>query len=192
MISHRTSRRIDRLWSRNGIVDQDVFFNWLSIQEPMLRWLIVLLLSMTVALGPSFCCCSLRAAAMYFGPSDRSSLMTEQSSDDCCTIDAQGVPACCKKPKRSDSGGPEKLSKSTKDCCGKSNACRCLPTVQSVILPSDALSKFELVLYQMTLVNRFNSSLARYPGKIGAWDRATIAACPLGSCARAAFQRWNC
>jgi hypothetical protein len=163
-----------------------------SIRVSMLRWLVVLILTMTVALGPSFCCCSLGTAAMLLGTSDRSASATEVSLGECCRVDAHGVPACCKKSESSSSDSLKTTRKSPQDCCKNANACRCLTASQAVLLANETSSQFEMLLCQLKLIH-WQAPVDLQDSKM---PRHAIQAAfdPLGldRCRLDFLQRWNC
>jgi len=126
----------------------------------MVRWLIVWFLMATVAVGPSTCCCTVQAACTLFGLSKLQTQTGCDFADACCQADANGQPVCCRsaaKPSPSSSGATDPKachSPSTdSNCCGDSQACRCVSPWVAATLPIPSDQEFEFTLQQFKFVS---------------------------------------
>lgn len=120
----------------------------------MFRWLVVTLLSFSMAIGPSACCCAQRLAFAWLSDWQASAQDRLQNQTDCCSLDASGKPTCCSQSQRTANSNQTEPSgsrpwKSDQDCCGNGKQCVCPTASQAITLPSPFDSDFEWTLYHL-------------------------------------------
>lgn len=163
----------------------------------MFRWLVVTLLSFSMAIGPSACCCAQRLAFAWLADWQASGQECLQNQTDCCALDASGKPACCSQSQRTASSdqtepGRSQPGKSDQDCCGNGKHCVCPTASQAITLPSSFDSDFEWTLHYLKAGARawdvpFSSDLHL---KFVCEPYASIELVPTSPLCM--IQRWNC
>lgn len=103
------------------------------------RWLVVLLLSTTMALGPSVCCCTLKAAAMLLVVGSGCGL--ELRTDCCATQTSACTSKCCQGESNQahsnegrEASVPSEAKCATSNCCSDQECCLCLLLTKTTAL----------------------------------------------------------
>lgn len=163
----------------------------------MFHWLAVTLLTVSMAIGPSVCCCPQRFASALLSGWTTAGQECLQSQTDCCALDASGKPACCSQSQRTTNSNQtepdgSQPGKSAQDCCGNGKHCVCPTASQAITLPSSFDSDFEWTLHDL----KAGSSLCDSPFfndehlKLVCVPYASIGLVATSSLCM--IQRWNC
>lgn len=169
----------------------------------MFRWLVVLVVSLTLALGFNPCCCGLRIAKNVARTGkafhqNTTSDFSQNSQGECCTSDDSHRPSCCGQASGTSAfvqtGQNHAISSEiTKcDCCSNSRSCCCSTVPRAISLPNPSNGDYKWILKHSSPSTRISADDTLHIQKTGFLLSFEHVA-GLGTRPNLSMiQRWNC